>query len=70
MHAVKQSGLEYPLFYALWDSTSTKFELALEMLKNLRAALPEKLRLRLKPWTAGTSTKISSGPWRVYPTTG
>ncbi|HAU32682.1 MAG TPA: hypothetical protein DCW46_10620 [Desulfotomaculum sp.] len=42
IHAVKQSGLEYPLFYALWDNTRTKFELSLEMLKDLRAALPEK----------------------------
>jgi len=49
LHAVKQSGLEYPLFYALWDNTRTKFELSLEMLKDLRAALPEKLRLWLKP---------------------
>jgi hypothetical protein len=49
IHAVKQSGLEYPLFYALWDNTRTKFELSLEMLKDLRAALPEKLRLWLKP---------------------
>lgn len=47
LHAVKQNGLEYPLFYALWDNTRTKFELSLEMLKDLRAALPEKLRLWL-----------------------
>jgi hypothetical protein len=45
IYAVKQSGLEYPLFYAFWDNTRTKFELSLEMLKDLRAALPEKLRL-------------------------
>ena len=70
IHAVKQSGLEYPLFYALWDSTRTKFELSLEMLKDLRAALPKKLRLWLELRTAGTSTKIFFGPWRVYPTTG
>jgi len=39
IHAVKQIGVEYPLFYALWDNARTKFEMALEMLKDLRAAL-------------------------------
>ncbi|AEG13759.1 hypothetical protein Desku_0111 [Desulfofundulus kuznetsovii DSM 6115] len=32
-HAVRQSGVEYPLFYALWDNIRTEFELALEVLK-------------------------------------
>jgi len=51
LHAVKKSGVEYPLFFAFWRKpqegipAETKFDLALKMLKDLRATLSAELRL-------------------------
>ena len=51
LHAIKESGVEYPLFFAFWRKpkegmpVETKFDLALKMLQDLRATLSAELRL-------------------------
>ena len=51
LHAVKQNGREYPLFHSFWvkseteEPSVTKFVLATQAFKKLRAMLPETMRL-------------------------
>jgi len=51
LHAVKQDGREYPLFHSFWikseteEPSITKFILATQAFKQLRAMLPETMRL-------------------------
>lgn len=51
LHAVKASGLQYPLFYSIWKQDngepaySSKWDLALQLLQQLKSQVAEDVRL-------------------------
>ena len=51
LHARKANGLQYPLFYSIWNKEQeneihlTKLDLALQMLQALKKQLPRPVRL-------------------------